>query len=240
MPLNEAEINQLKSAFEILSQFKGMPQFDWVHELLPKLKQGIVSEASKESIIEFDNNNYLKGIEHLGYLYNGIFYKKVLRILYQPFENEQPYEIIIHPYYLKQYNNRWFLFGFNPENGRYDWNLALDRIVSINEINGNYQTNMEIDWSEYFEDIIGVTKPIDRESETIILHFYGKTGNYIESKPIHGSQKSKWINSYVLEVKLDLIINYEFERLVLSYANSVKVVEPQSLADCSASHLERQ
>jgi predicted DNA-binding transcriptional regulator YafY len=238
MPLNEVEINQLKSAIEILSQFKGMPQFDWVHELLPKLKQGIVSEGNKESIIEFDNNNYLKGIEHLGYLYNAIFYKKVLRTLYQPFENEKPYEIVIHPYYLKQFNNRWFLFGYNPENGKYDWNLALDRIVSVDEVKGTYQPNTQIDWSEYFEDIIGVTKPNDKESENIILHFYGKTGNYIESKPLHGSQKSKWINANVLEVKLDLIINYEIERLILSYADSVIVVHPQSLSDSIQNRLK--
>ena len=41
MPLNEIEINQLKDAVDILSQFKGMPQFEWMNELLPKLKQGI-------------------------------------------------------------------------------------------------------------------------------------------------------------------------------------------------------
>ena len=40
MPLNDLEINQLKSAMEILAQFKGMPQFEWVHELEPKLKIG--------------------------------------------------------------------------------------------------------------------------------------------------------------------------------------------------------
>jgi hypothetical protein len=44
VPLNEVEINHLKSAIDILSQFKGMPQFEWVHELLPKLRQGVISE----------------------------------------------------------------------------------------------------------------------------------------------------------------------------------------------------
>ena len=31
MPLNEVEINHLKDAMNILSQFKGMPQFEWVN-----------------------------------------------------------------------------------------------------------------------------------------------------------------------------------------------------------------
>ena len=58
MPLNEVEINQLQSAADILSQFKGMPQFEWVNELVPKLKQGMASKEAAATIIEFDNNQY--------------------------------------------------------------------------------------------------------------------------------------------------------------------------------------
>lgn len=229
MPLNEVEINQLKAAVDILSQFKGMPQFEWVNELVPKLKQGFASEGLSSIIMDFDNNQYLKGVEHLGNLYNAIFYKKILSVSYQPFESEYPFEIIIHPYFLKQYNNRWFLFGYYAEKEKNDWNLAIDRIVSIKEITGQYHENSEIDWQEYFEDIIGVTKPIDSEIENVVLQFVGRTGRYMESKPIHGSQKSKWLNDNLLEVKLELMINYELERLILSYADSVQVIQPLSL-----------
>jgi predicted DNA-binding transcriptional regulator YafY len=238
MPLNDLEIGQLQSAVNILTQFKGMPQFEWMHELVPKLKQGIEAEENIGTIIEFDSNQYLKGIEHLGALHSAIFYKKVLCISYQPFENETPSDIIIHPYYLKQYNNRWFLFGYNPENEKYDWNLALDRIVTISEIKGKYQKNTKIDWVEYFEDIIGVTKTAEASVENITLQFFEKTGKYIESKPLHGSQKAKWIDENTLEVKLQLIINYEFERLILSYADSVKVVKPKKLSDAIKNRLE--
>ncbi len=226
MPLNEIEINQIWGAVEILSQFKGMPQFKWLNELVPKLQQGI--NLKKETIIEFDNNEYLKGIDYLGQIYNAIYYKKVLLIEYQPFESDTPINFTIHPYYLKQYNNRWFLFGLNNENEKVDWNLAIDRIKSITELNFKYKTNI-IDWSDYFEDIIGVTKPIDTLPEKIILHFYGKTGKYMETKPIHGSQKSNWISNDTLELKLNLIINYELERLILSYADTVRVIHPKEL-----------
>jgi predicted DNA-binding transcriptional regulator YafY len=238
MPLNEVEINQLKSALEILSQFKGMPQFEWMNELLPKLQQGISTDETTESIMEFDSNLYLKGIEHLGPLHNAIFYKKVLTISYQPFENDVPFDVVIHPYFLKQYNNRWFLFGYNPEKEKYDWNLAIDRIISIKETKGKYQKNNKIDWQEYFEDIIGVTKPVDAEPEKVVLHFKGRTGNYMETKPLHGSQKPKWIDDNTLEVTLEIIINYELERLILSYADSVSVIQPLSLTKAIKNRLK--
>jgi len=231
MPLNEVEINQLQSTVDILSQFKGMPQFEWVNELVPKLKQGLASKEAAATIMEFDSNHYLKGIEHLGPLHNAIYYEKVLIVSYQPFENEAPVEIIIHPYFLKQYNNRWFLFGYNPDKEKYDWNLAIDRIVSIKEIKGKYNKNTIINWQEYFEDIIGVTKPIDAKVKNVVLHFTGRTGKYMETKPLHGSQKSKWLNENTLEVSLQLIINYELERLILSYADSIAVIKPESLEE---------
>src|SRR5688572_3685420 len=65
MPLNEMEINQLRSALDTLSQFKGLPQFDWMEELLAKLQDGI-DQKQLDTIIEFDSNRNLKGIDRLG------------------------------------------------------------------------------------------------------------------------------------------------------------------------------
>ena len=229
MPFNESDINRLQTTLQTISQFKGMPQFEWMYELLPKLKQGNANVYSPE-IMEFDNNQDLKGIEHIGTLYDAIIYKKVLSIKYlQSFKDEV--QLIIHPYYLKQYNTRWFLFGYNPDKDKYDWNLPLDRMIDIIEIHKPYIPNTVIDWSEYFDDIVGVTKPDSAGIEKITLHFYDKTGYYIESKPIHGYQKHKWLDSQTLEVRLELMINYELERLILSYGDSVKVIQPQSLAE---------
>ncbi len=229
MPLTESDINRLQTALQTFSQFKGMPQFEWMYELLPKLKRGS-SDVYSPEIMEFETNQDLKGIEHIGTLYDAILYKKTLRVDYlQSFKDKL--QLIIHPYYLKQYNTRWFLFGCNSENGKYDWNLPLDRIIDIKEIHKPYIPNTVIDWNEYFDDIIGVTKPESSGIEEITLHFYGKTGHYIESKPIHPYQRHKWLSSEILEVNLELIINYELERLILSYADSVKVIQPQSLVE---------
>jgi predicted DNA-binding transcriptional regulator YafY len=178
----------------------------------------------------FESNRFLKGIEHLGPLYNAIRFKKILLITYQPFESQAAFDITLHPYYLKEYNGRWFLFGYNPEKDKADWNLPIDRMQTVKEIRGKYRKNEDIDWQEYFEDMVGVTRVTGRQPETIRLNFYGLTGKYIESKPLHGSQKHKWIDDATLEVTLQVIINYELERLIISYGETVKVHQPKSLA----------
>ena len=227
VPLNAKVMEEFRSSVEVLSQFEGMPQFDWLQESLAKLNMEINKDATP--IISFDANPFLKGIEHLSTLYQAIKNKTVLNILYQDFTAPEPYIVILHPFHLKQYNNRWFLFGRNEEKNSSTWNLAIDRIMDITDSSEKYIPNTEINWSEYFDDIIGVTKPQEANPEEIILHFYGITGKYVENKPIHGSQRSKWLDNNTLEVKLCLIINYEFERLMLSYGEKVKVINPLSL-----------
>ena len=62
-----------------------------------------------------------------------------------------------------------------------------------------------------------------------VLHFNQLTGKYMENKPIHETQKHKWLNEETLEIKIKVIPNYELERLILSYGDSVKVMEPKDL-----------
>lgn len=228
-PLNEVEMDQFQSAIQVLSQFEGMPQFEGIQEMIAKLKTDLKINTNEKPFIGFDSNQDLKGIEHFSFLYNSVKNKVPLEITYKDFRSEEPYTFILHPYYLKQYNNRWFLFGLNQTKNKTDWNVAIDRIVSIVPCDDKFIDNNEIDWQLYFSDMIGVTKPVNSEIENVILHFNQLTGKYMESKSIHETQKNKWINGNTLEVRIKVFLNYELERFILSYGESVKVIEPNHL-----------
>jgi hypothetical protein len=80
MPLNKVEIELLQDTIQTLTQFKGMPKFEWMQELIPKLREGMVQSNNISPIMEFDNNPFLKGIEHLETLYSAILNKQLLSI----------------------------------------------------------------------------------------------------------------------------------------------------------------
>ncbi len=237
LPLNDKVVEAFRAATDVLSQFDGMPQFDWLRESL--LEMNMEVEGSSTPSISFESNRFLKGIEHLSGLYQAIKNKTVLNIQYQDFNVSEPYHIVLHPYYLKQYNNRWFLFGLNEKYNIETWNMAIDRIVGFEALPIFYKENCSIDWEDYFDEIIGVTKPLDGKLENIVLHFYGNTGKYIVSKPLHGSQKDKWIDENTLEVRLELIPNFEFERTILSYGDNVKVIAPDSIISTIKEKLQK-
>jgi predicted DNA-binding transcriptional regulator YafY len=139
-------------------------------------------------------------------------------------------EIVLHPYFLKQYNNRWYVFGKNDVS-QFVMNLALDRITTIQESKKKFIPNKSIDFNEYFEDIVGVTLSNEGVVQNIVLKVSNLLFPYIQTKPIHGSQKVKEQGASYTVISLDLIPNYELESLILSYGEGVEILKPKSFRD---------
>ena len=229
-PLNQTELTQINSALEIISRFNGMPQFAWVNEIVTKINNGFEIQDDSPSIISFDSNQYLKGIEHLGDLFNAINSSKAIKMVYRPFKSNHDIDLVLHPYYLKQYNNRWFLFGLNDKYKSIS-NMALDRIVSFETITLKFIKNKSINFNEYFEDIIGVTMPDKGNLAKIELLFTNEEAPYVLTKPIHGSQIKKKHDENGLILTIEVIPNIEFEKLILSFGDKVKVMSPKKISD---------
>jgi hypothetical protein len=130
--------------------------------------------------------------------------------------------------YLKQFNNRWFVFGLNEKYNVSKWNIALDRIKSINECSNLYIDTV-IDWEDHFYDIIGVTTPNEGKIEEIELVFTNEQAKYINTKPLHPSQRATLLDNGELRVMLSLIPNFELEMTILSFGDRVRVVRPIQL-----------
>lgn len=226
-PINDLEAEQLKSAMMVLRRFKGIPQFEWINELLPKLDDTFKLSNHSDNIINFDRNEFLTGTEHLSPLFNAILYKQTLQITYQSFKSDTEQEILFHPYHLKSYNNRWFLFG---KSGSYEnlTNLALDRIKDIKNSEIEYFENGALDFDEYFEDIIGVSKLAEQKPIKIELQATKKLAPYIKTKPLHGSQKTISESESGYSFSIEVIPNYELEQLLLSYGEAIKIQGPSN------------
>jgi len=224
--ITENEIDIINEAIIVLSRFRGLPQFEWINELSAKLKSHFEFKDVPE-IISFDHNEFLEGLEFLPRLYQSIINKTVLLIEYQAFHMKSPTTYVIHPYYLKQYNKRWFLLGLNSEDNLL-YTIPLDRIKKIDFQKEEYIENKIINFSEYFEDIIGVSRKPEDKPIKIKLLFNSKTAPYILTKPLHGSQKKLNYDEKGLIVQIEVIPNFELKQLILSYGDSVEILTPES------------
>jgi len=228
--INTSEAEQLKETLSILSRFKGLPQFEWIEEMQVRLEDTFKLRGTDTADVSFEQNPYLKGLEHFTKLFSAIKNKVALQIIYKGFKQNKATIIDFHPWHLKQYNNRWFLFGFNEQYVGLS-SLAIDRIISIEESKLKYKENIEIDFEELFEDVIGVSVKANQGTEKLIIKIANEVWPYIESKPLHGSQKVKTKDHTGVEIELNIQVNHELYSTLFSYMDAIEVVDPKSVRD---------
>ena len=214
------DLAQLKETILMLQRFKGMPNFDWMSELVVKLEDKLDLRGVSKSVVGYDENNAYTGLDWFQDLFDAIINKTVLSIQYRTF-SDIDYTWTIHPYYIKEYNNRWFLFGLNEEKGTI-YNVALDRIEYIEQVNKEYIPT-DIDFEHYFDDLIGVSFSGEKK-EPIRLKFSEHRFPYVMTKALHPSQKLVDVDNRTIEI--NVIPNNELEALILSFGLDVEVLSP--------------
>lgn len=254
------EVETLRHAIDTLSRFRGVPANAWLEDVISNLEFRFGMKSETEHVVSFDNNALLKGTEFLGELIESALNHQPLNLLYRTFAGNER-AAIIHPYHIKQFNNRWFLIGLQEGshgnrrsseshqaclNGRvvkeegkanYITNKALDRIVKFSRANVPFIPNTDIDFNEYFKDIVGVTLPEDHPvAEEVLLKFDEARFPYVVNKPIHPSQEVEDEEQHI--IKLMVRPNKELEACIFSFGNQVEVLRPEWLRQQIATKIE--
>lgn len=227
--ISPQDLEKINDVVKILNQFKGFSYFEDMSEIVTKLENKIISKKNKqETFIQFEKNDLLKGLEWLDPLMNAVKNKNTLDIDYQSFNAKTPSKETVFPYLLKEYRNRWFLLCRN--NKRKVVNiLALDRIIGITEnVKETFKEADDFDVTTFFDDAIGVTKSLNQKTQKIILKANRKIAPYILTKPIHASQTILKHDENELIFSIDVVVNFELEREVLGYGESLMVLSPRA------------
>ena len=232
-PLSPNEAEQLRNTMIMLSRFRGLPQFDWMAETMARLESSFkLSDGAAENVVFFEQNPYLKGLEHFSALFSATVTNQPLSIEYHPaFGKVHTYEI--HPYALKQHASRWYIIGLSvvDEAENRLRIFAIDRVERFEPIAVEFIPNHTIDFEDYFDDILGVTINVDAKPERIRLKVDARSYNFISTKPLHHTQKIVSSGDGYVIVELKIAYNYELETALLEFADTVEVLEPQHLRD---------
>ena len=180
----------------------------------------------------------LTNIDLLPVFHKAITDHRVLRFSYQRF-GQEPFDVIFHPQFLKEFNGRWFVLGEANREPYHAYNVPLDRIdgdVSIVDdvayipaVKGFYQ--------QFFKNIVGVTHEKDAKVEQVVIRT--KTvyqHGLLLTKPLHHSQQETLPyggheDGEYGEVTLTIEPNRELQGKILAYGQYLEVVQPQSLRE---------
>lgn len=230
IPLTKLDMDVLTESVEMLKQFKKFSLFDELNGVIQKLEDKIYTEsASRKPIIHIDKNENLKGLEHIDFLYQAIVKEIVLKITYQSFPAKSPSTFNFNGYILKEFNNRWFLIGKREGLPKIQ-TLALDRMLNVDvDLTAEYQID-DFDPDVYYKNTYGVTVMNDDQLIEIVLKIDKYNAPYVLTKPFHNSQRL--IEQYAdgsIKIGLNVHHNFEIERVLLGFADSIEVIEPTSL-----------
>ena len=229
-PLSDSDLQQMADAVDILKQLSGFSSFSGMEDIVGRLEDHLNAvRHNHRTVISFESNGLLRGLHNITPLYESILSRTCVKIAYKPFRSDTVQEFVFSPCLLKEWHNRWFVFG-KAKGGKNISNLALDRIQSISGCAGEtYEEDENFDPDTWFNDFVGVTKGAGCKANVKFLASPSEAP-YIETKPVHSSQTVLRRNpDGTVLFQLEVIPNFELEQALLDFDEGVKVVAPASL-----------
>ena len=133
--------------------------------------------------------------------------------------------ILFSPYMLKLYKQRWYMFGEKDGGGMRTY--ALDRVSEMELTTEGFALPRNVDMSEFFRNVIGVTTS-QASVRDIIIRTTNTRAKYLRALPLHHSQKEE-VHDFYSVFRYRLKLNYELVSEIMAMGPDVVVVAPREL-----------
>jgi predicted DNA-binding transcriptional regulator YafY len=236
LPLKEEEINSIVVAAKLLDQFRGVEIFSQFSGSVRKIAEVAniyreYDETTFRNAIEFEKAYETKGTEYISPVVDAIKNKYALNLKYKSFTSDTVNEVVVHPYLLKEYRNRWYMVGLSSRNNKIK-TYCLDRFqekparnmrVPFHETSFNSKT--------YFGDIFGITVTSAEPAEPVEIDiaFSDLQANYIITQPLHKSQERLKDENGRFVFRYKLFPNFEFLSHIMGLGKEAEVLRPKTI-----------
>lgn len=238
--LGDDDLEALFFAADTLAQFRDIPLFRSYKTAIDKIVSKLrvnrdPNDRTTDAFIQFEEAPEVQGLEHLSPLAEAIKSRYRVDVAYSKFTSDTAEHYLIEPYLLKEYRNRWYLIGYNANLSDFR-TYALDRIRSVERTGETFDPTTEFNPDNFFRHSIGITQ-LNSEPVQIVLRSTPLQAKYLESQPLHKSQKLRFLDDGSAEVSLNVLITYELINEVMGYGKALEVISPVELRERIATEL---
>lgn len=231
--LTDEEAEALMFVGRLLDQYKNMVPFQQIPGAIQKVFNHV--KIRKELLqdefgdfIDFEKAPETPGLEYIGPLIEHIRKQQVIKLRYRSFAKLDAPEkefYPFHPYYLKEYRNRWYIWGYNAYYGQLSI-YGLDRIQGIERMPEEKYIPCKVAPKEYFRNVIGVTRFSDSKPQKMLIRVSRAQAPYVLSQPIHESQQL--IEEHPDHIIISLMVHDspELEIILHGMNKEIEVLEP--------------
>lgn len=171
------------------------------------------------------------GVENVQVILEAIDKKRGIECDYYSFNKKSVKHQLLIPYFLRTWEQRWYLAA-EPENHHHGISIfALERMENIILTKEKMLPSNKITAEEYFEGSFGVNHSDEQKPEKIRIKVYDTQVEYVRRLPIHESQEEVEINSEWSIFEYRLVPCYNFYQQLLWHREKLEVLEPQYVRD---------
>lgn len=231
IPLTDNDMEAISFAAHTLMQFKDVELFRQFGSAIDKIVDHLAVSQDQDSqqFVQFEATIADGGNEYLTSILEAIKLKRLIQFEYASFVTGELKLRKVTPLLLKQYRNRWYLISFDDSKNDYI-TYALDRIEGLEILKETVSQPIDFDPDNYFKHAVGITSgntaPTDVRLKVSLV-----AAKYLDSLPIHASQKVVEMNQDHVIFCLKVNISEELIREIMSYGGDIAVIEPLELKE---------
>ena len=171
------------------------------------------------------------GVENVQVILEAIDKKRGIECDYYSFNKKSVKHQLLIPYFLRTWEQRWYLAA-EPENHHHGISIfALERMENICLTKEKMLPSNKITAEEYFKGCFGVNHSDEQKPEKIRIKVYDTQVEYVKRLPIHESQEEVETNREWSIFEYRLVPCYNFYQQLLWHREKLEVLEPQYVRD---------
>ena len=171
------------------------------------------------------------GVENVQVILEAIDKNKGIECEYYSFNHKTVKHQLLIPYFLRTWEQRWYLIA-EPDNHHHGQSVfALERMDNIRLTEGKMFPSKKITADEYFDGSFGVNHSDDQKPERILIKVYSTQVEYIRALPIHESQKEIETTGEWSIFEYRLVPCYNFYQQLLWHREKIELLEPMYVRD---------
>jgi len=171
------------------------------------------------------------GVENVQMILEAIDKKKGILCDYYSYNKKSVKQQKLIPYFLRTWENRWYLVA-EPDNHHHGLSVfALERMDNISLTEEKMLPSKKITADEYFDGSFGVNHSDDQKPERILIKVYSTQVEYIRALPIHESQKEIETTDEWSIFEYRLVPCYNFYQQLLWHREKIELLEPMYVRD---------
>ncbi len=174
-PVDYEEKESAEFALALLNQSGSLPYLNrfknFVERALTFSKVGDQLQEDLSRYIQFEEPVTVEGLQWIEPLVDAIQLNHVVEIVYTSIRGKKTKERALHPYLLKEYDDRWYVYGFD-ERSEEERIFGLDRIQSLELNEQKDYRYFKGNRKDVFKHTIGVSRFVGEPEEIELKFFY--------------------------------------------------------------------